>query len=58
MRKCLWAKRNGYYYGSLKKPVILTPAGNSPYKVMEDGHVVIIRNGEKYSITGKKLNDK
>ena len=27
----------------------------SPYKLLEDDHVVIIRNGEKYDVTGKKL---
>ena len=27
-----------------------------PYKVIEDDHVVIIRGGEKYDVTGKRLN--
>jgi hypothetical protein len=43
--------------GSLKSPVLLKPTDNRPYKLLENNHVVIIRNGEKYSITGKKLND-
>lgn len=28
---------------------------NRPYKIIENNHVVIIRNGEKYDVTGKKL---
>ena len=50
------------HLGSLESPVILTPflSGEgrgeaSPYKLLEDDHVVIIRNGEKYDVTGKKL---
>ena len=56
------------HLGSLKAPVILVPVtdnpspvtGNpspvtAPYKLLEDDHVVIIRNGEKYDVTGKKL---
>ena len=49
------------HYGSLKAPVILVPVTHNPspvtapYKVIEDNHVVIIRNNEKYDITGKKL---
>ena len=47
--------------GSLKAPVILVPVtGNpspvtAPYKIIENDHVVIIRNGERYDVTGKKL---
>ena len=49
------------HHGSLQTPVILNPVtGNPspvtlPYKIIEDDHVVIIRNNEKYSIDGKKL---
>ena len=50
------------HFGTLKSPVLLTPfpsgersGGASPYKLIEDDHVVIIRNGEKYDVTGKKL---
>ena len=44
------------HHGSLKAPIILKPGETSrPYKIIEDQHVVIIRNNEKYDITGKKL---
>ena len=49
------------HHGSLQTPVILNPVtGNPspvtlPYKILEDDHVVIIRNNEKYDDTGKKL---
>ena len=44
------------HHGSLKAPIILQPAGEtSVYKVIENNHVVIIRNNEKYDVTGKKL---
>ncbi len=44
------------HYGSLEEPVILLPEDPSRvYKVIEDNHVVIIRNNEKYDVTGKKL---
>ena len=42
--------------GSLNAPVMLKPTDNRPYKMIEDNHVVIIRGGDKYDITGKKLN--
>ena len=45
------------HHGSLKAPVILKPGEpDRPYKVIEDDHVVIIRGGEKYDVTGKRLN--
>jgi len=49
------------HHGSLKAPVILRPQSSddsqpSVYKVIEDEHVVIIRQGEKYDVTGVKLN--
>lgn len=44
------------HYGSLKAPLVLKPAENAqPYKIIENEHVVIIKNGEKYDIVGKKL---
>ena len=44
------------HYGSLKAPVILRKADETGvYKILENNHVVIIRNNEKYDITGKKL---
>ena len=41
--------------GSLKAPVMLRMDEHRPYKIIEDNHVIIIRNNEKYSIDGKKL---
>ena len=42
--------------GSLKAPIMLRPAdGTGVYKTIENNHVVIIRNNEKYDVTGKKL---
>ena len=42
--------------GSLKAPVILKPAEETGvYKIIENDHVVIIRNNERYDVTGKKL---
>ena len=43
------------HHGSLKAPIILRPTDNRPYKIIENDHVVIIRNNEKYDVTGKKL---
>ena len=45
------------HHGSLKAPVILTTNDKRPttYKLIEDDHVIIIRNGERYDVTGKKL---
>ena len=43
------------HHGSLKAPVVLKPTDDRPYKIIEDQHVVIIRNNEKYDVTGKKL---
>ena len=45
------------HHGSLKAPIVLKPTDNRPYKVLENQNVIIIRNGERYDITGKKLND-
>ena len=42
--------------GSLKAPIMLRPADETGvYKIIENNHVVIIRNNEKYDVTGKKL---
>jgi hypothetical protein len=43
------------HHGSLKAPIILRPTDERPYKIIENNHVVIIRNNEKYDVTGKKL---
>ena len=44
------------HYGSLKSPVFLIPdEPNRVYKVIEDDKVLIIRNNEKYTITGVKV---
>ena len=44
------------HFGSLESPIMLMPTDdNRPYKIIENNHVIIIRNNEKYSITGTKL---
>ena len=44
------------HHGTLRAPIILKPGDdNRPYKIIEHDHVVIIRNNEKYDVTGKKL---
>lgn len=46
------------HLGTLSAPVVLMPAeadDNHTYKIIEDDHVLIIRNGERYDVTGKKL---
>jgi hypothetical protein len=43
------------HFGSTEQPIILTPTDNRVYKLIEEDHVVIIRNNEKYDVTGKKL---
>ena len=43
------------HHGSLKAPIVLRKNDNAVYKILENDHVVIIRNNEKYSITGAKL---
>jgi len=43
------------HHGSLKAPVVLQKADETGvYKIIEDDHVIIIRNGERYDVTGKK----
>ena len=45
------------HHGSLKAPIILKPGETSrPYKILENNHIVIIKNNEKYDVTGKKLH--
>lgn len=35
---------------------MLTPTANANvYKVFEDGHIYIIRDGEKYTLTGTEV---
>ena len=41
--------------GSLETPIVLRKDDNRPYKIIENNHVVIIRNNEKYDVTGKRL---
>jgi hypothetical protein len=46
------------HHGTLRAPVLLTPTtDNRPYKIIEDDRVVIIRNDERYDVTGKKMLD-
>ena len=59
-----WLKANGgsiryeadSHHGTMKAPVILQPtAETGVYKIIENDHVIIIRNNERYDVTGKKL---
>ena len=46
------------HHGSLKAPVILTPSVKGQgdvYKLIENDHVVIIRNGKRYDVTGAEI---
>ena len=43
------------HHGSLLAPIVLKKDDNRPYKIIENQHVIIIRNNEKYDVTGKKL---
>ena len=44
------------HYGSTHEPILLQPMEDDcPYKIIEDNHVFIIRNGERYDLTGKKV---
>ena len=46
------------HYGTLRKPVLLTSLAGETVgtsKRIENDHVIIIRNGERYDVTGKKL---
>ena len=43
------------HHGSLESPVLLRKDDHRPYKLIENDHVVIIRDNVKYDVTGKKL---
>ena len=45
------------HHGSLKAPVLLRPAEDETgvYKIIDNDHVIIIRNGERYDVTGVRL---
>lgn len=44
------------HYGSLTSPVVLTPTDElQTTKIFENGHIIIIRGGERYDPTGKRL---
>ena len=44
------------HHGTVKAPIVLKKADETGvYKIIENDHVVIIRNNEKYDVTGKKL---
>ena len=45
------------HHGSLEAPVILqtTNANANAFKFLENDHVIIIRNGERYNVTGQRL---
>jgi len=45
------------HHGALHAPVLLESGdGDGVRKILENFHVVIIRNGERYDVTGRKLN--
>ena len=47
------------HYGSLRAPMRLVPItedSDRVYKIIENGHVIIIRGNERYDVTGRKLN--
>ena len=44
------------HHGTMTEPIILKPAEETGvYKIIENDHVIIIRNNERYDVTGKKL---
>lgn len=43
------------HHGSLHAPVLMRQDDSRPYKIIENYHVIIIRNNERYDVTGKKL---
>ena len=44
------------HHGSMKAPIVLRPSDdNRPYKIIDNGHVIIIRAGDRYDVTGQKL---
>ena len=47
------------HYGSLTSPVVLTTNDELlTTKVFENGHIYIIRGGERYDMTGKRIVNK
>ena len=47
------------HFGSLRAPMRLVPItedSDRVYKILENGHVIIIRGNERYDVTGRKLN--
>ena len=44
------------HHGSVQSPIVLKHSDNRVYKLLEDNHIIIIRNNDKYDITGKRLN--
>ena len=42
------------HHGTLDNPIVLIKDDNRPRKIIENNHIVIIRNNEKYDVTGKK----
>lgn len=49
------------HHGTLRAPVVLQrteeqSSATNVYKILEDNHVIIIRNGERYDLNGKKLD--
>ena len=46
------------HYGSLTSPVVLTTNDELlTTKIFENGHIIIIRGGERYDTTGKRLTE-
>ena len=43
------------HHGSLKAPIVLRKDENAVYKILENDHVFILRNGERYDVTGKRV---
>lgn len=43
------------HHGTLNSPIILRPGDNRPYKIIENDHVIIIRDNVRYDVTGKKI---
>ena len=43
------------HHGTMTAPIMLKKDDNRPYKIIENDHVVIIRNNEKFDVTGVKL---
>ena len=53
------ANRPDAHYGTLRAPmrlVAINESGDRVYKIIEDGHVIIIRGSERYDVTGRRLS--